>query len=306
MKTYFFLLNLILILHSSIWFTQNLYSQILLNPIFPESNKMVAGNYLASSKPFKNFPSASFTDTLLKKSNNCCFNTWFFGTSLTPLLSLVSYNSFLLNEKVKFKGIKIGFEIGKKARIGFGSYKLDHPIELSPMFNDLDTIKRKLSFEYYNFFFDYVLYKDFRWEVALPFSFGKAKGDIDTVSAHFNNPGKIKSDSTLLSTIGVDLEYRFIPWLGIGGGIGFRNAFAPTDIRQKISAPYYSFKLKIFLGYLFKTIFRRKKLEEERKEYQREKEERRKKIKEWWDKNEKENGKDKVEGTDKPENKNDY
>lgn len=248
-----------------------------------------------------------FPDSVKKWKKKSCCNSWCFGTSFVPLLNLVSYNSFLLNEKVKFKGIKLGAEIGQRVRFGIGGYKLADPIELSPLISDVDTVSRQLRFEYYNLFWEFVFYEDFRWEIAMPLSIGKAFGKIDTFSVRNNNVrGQMNADSTGLATIGFDFEYRFIPWLGVGGGVGYRQAFAPREIREKLNAPFYAVKVKIFLGYLFKAVFMKDKLSEEREAYMREKEERKKRRKEKREKKDPGEEADNVEGINDPLNKNDY
>lgn len=261
-----------------------------------------------SNRNYKPLPVINFLpDTAKKLKTKNCFNSWCCGTSAVPLLSLVSFNSFLMNEKVKLKGLKFGAEIGERVRFGIGWYKLDNPIKLSPLINDFDTVNRQFQFEIFNFFAEYIFYEDFRWELSLPFSIGKAVGKIDTFSVRNNNlHGQTNADSTGISTVGFDFEYRFIPWLGLGGGVGYRQAFAPKDIREKLNAPYYVVKVKIFIGYLFKAIFMKKKLAEEREAYKREKEERKKKRKEKREKKEIGEEVDKVEGIDKPGNNKDY
>lgn len=248
-----------------------------------------------------------FSDSVKKERKKNCCNSWCFGTSFTPLLNIVSYNSFLLNEKVKFKGLKLGAELGERIRFGFGGYRLDNPIDLPPLLTDVDTINRQLRFEYYNVFLEFVFYEDFRWELAIPFSMGRAFGKIDTFSVKNNNKrGQINVDSTGLATFGFDFEYRFIPWLGLGGGVGYRQAFAPRDIREKLNAPFYTVKIKVFLGYLFKAVFMRKKLAAEKEEYFREKEERKKKRKNKKAEREEVDGANSIEGLEKDKNVNDF
>lgn len=277
----------------------------------PETSAAADRGKFDLSKPLGYFPYERpqlfnlFPDSS-KKNKNCC-NSWCFGTSLNPLLNLVSYNSFLLNEKVKFKGIRVGAELGQKLRFGIGIYRLDKPIDLAPLRADIDTINRQLRFEYYNLFWDYVVYEDFRWELSLPFSFGRAFGKIDTFSLKNNSyRGQMEVDSTSIATVGFDCAYRVFPWIGLGGGIGYRQAFAPKEIREKLNAPFYTIKIKIFLGYLFKAIFKRKMLAEEKAAYLKEKEDRKNERRAKREAKEKNEKRDQVEGIENPQNNNDY
>ena len=254
---------------------------------------------------------AQLKHSIKEKNKNCC-NSWCFGTSAVPLLSFVNYNSFFMNEKVKFTGIKFGTEVGEKVRFGFGYYWLgyywrNNSIALNPDFRVNDTLIRAAKLNYWNLFFDYIVYEDFCWELSVPLGMGNSFSKVDTVSSFLKSiPGTENIESSVLATVGFDCEFRFVPWLGVGAGVGYRKSFATGQIREKLDAPFYAVKAKIFLGYLFKAIFMKNKLEEEREAFQQQKAERRRKRKEDNSKKEIGEGLDNVEGIGKPQNDKDY
>ncbi|MEM9023841.1 MAG: hypothetical protein AAGB22_08860, partial [Bacteroidota bacterium] len=62
----------------------------------------------------------------------------------------------------------------------------------------------------------------------------------------------------------------------LGTGVGYRFVGTSSSVvRRSYSNPYITFKLKLFLGYIYKGIFKPDKIRAEKAAYQQEKQEHR-------------------------------
>lgn len=61
-------------------------------------------------------------------------------------------------------------------------------------------------------------------------------------------------------------HFKVTPWLGIGFGSGLRRVYNLDDanLRAAYNDPYLEFKLKLFLGYAYRSIFKPQTIRKER------------------------------------------
>lgn len=196
------------------------------------------------------------------------------------LFTFDSRNSFILNQNAKFFGLRFGLEFYDHYRVGFGWYFLRSPIALPDMVRPLDTLHQTLRFNYSTVFFEYVIYEDFKWEAVASIPFGRGTGVIDTVSTLFDERGTIRKQDVNVIAPSIGGHYKLFYWLGIGTGAGYRFVISPEkQVRKSLSAPFYVIKVKLFLGGIYKSIFKAQVVKEEKEAWKQERAERKQKRK---------------------------
>ncbi len=184
------------------------------------------------------------------------------------LLSFDNYRSFIAERPVQFYGLKLGIEWPRKFRWGFGLYSMKNGLPLAPIERRDYSINQKFNFAYVNTYFEYVIYEDYRWEFSVPVSIGTGWGNIDTISSLYNKPGIRHSDTVTVFTQGIAAHYKVFYWLGVGVGGGYREIITKDKfVQRQLNGPFYAIKIKLFLGGLYKAIFKRNQVYEERDEY---------------------------------------
>jgi len=187
------------------------------------------------------------------------------------LINLDARNSYVLGNKVKFGGLRLGVEINHRHRVGMGFYGLRDPVfldatavlvpERDSIASFIDTVDVRFDFGYFALFYDRVLFKNKRWEASLPFQlgFGTIRGSYkDRLNRDWL---PIEAPVSLLE-MGAFGQYNLLPWLGLGVGAGYRwMMVSDREVQKAFNAPVYSFKVKIMLGELYRTVFKKDKKE---------------------------------------------
>lgn len=181
-------------------------------------------------------------------------------------------------------GLKMGLEFYKRVRLGFGFYgnNTDYDIP-NPLF--IDSARRTGTFNYSTFFTEVVLYRNFRWEFSIIGAMGSgrvlAKNYVKTGSIYSYTGHRIYED-VKVRDIALNTQFKIFSWLGMGMGVGYRHVFNLDDdnLQTAYRDPYLDFKIKIFLGYAMKAIFKPSAIEEEKVYYEYRREKRKKEFKE--------------------------
>lgn len=169
-------------------------------------------------------------------------------------VSLDSKRSFISNRDVKTLGLKAVLDFDNRVRLGFGVYFLQSPfyryLTVSDYYGVQDTVQAKLDFVFMTSFFEYVFLTTKRWELSSPFALGI--GDVV-----FRNVG-MKPQPVLASELGLQGSYKVFPFIGLGGGIGYRQILSGGKlIRENFNSPTYSFGLKFWFGYLYEKYLKK-------------------------------------------------
>jgi hypothetical protein len=184
------------------------------------------------------------------------------------LIGLDTRRSFVSGRDVKVMGLRVGLEFEKRARVGFGMYTLASEFTRNFVFDDAfggkDTVEAQLQFAYMNVFFEYVLLTTKHWEVSFPIHLGIGDQSYSKIPFIPN--------SFLLGEAGVWASYKIFPFLGLAGGVGYRQLLAtgatirkrsdgPSyGIHENFNAPTYNIGIKFWAGYLIEKIRNKAKL----------------------------------------------
>ena len=171
-------------------------------------------------------------------------------------------NSFITAQKAKIFGIKIGFEYNETVKLGIGFNSLLTEIYTSKRINyglnEIDTVKAQLKFVYVSPYFEYVFYRNKKWEHSIPIQVGFGNSRYE----YKKRDGTLIRENykpIILYEPAMTTQYKILPWVGIGVGLGYRVLLLRNkDINVNFSSPIYVIKLKLFLGDLYKSVFPRK------------------------------------------------
>ena len=180
------------------------------------------------------------------------------------LLGFDIRNSFIENRGARIYSWKIGVEFNERFRIGGGFSHLvsnHHPSLDRVIFkaNGKDTLATaKLRFNYITYFIDYVFYKRRKWEFSVPIQVGIGLSQYDYRDED-GTRHTIGQSGILLYEPAIFGTYKITKWFGLGMGAGFRIMLINNKgISSRFNSPIYIFKVKIFFGEIYRSVFRKK------------------------------------------------
>jgi hypothetical protein len=174
--------------------------------------------------------------------------------------------SFVLKNNSKFNGIKIGLSYKNKHRFGIGLYGMQEPITFV---GEVDRIKHpdatdtvRFNFGYGSLFYEYVWFKNKRWDLSTPihFGLGNLAFSFKDTSANYQ---RLFGGGALMTELTGVAQFKIFRWFALGTGVGYRMMLIDDKtIRKSLNSPVYIFQVKILFGEIYKMTFRRKNLEE--------------------------------------------
>lgn len=155
-------------------------------------------------------------------------------------------------------GLRVGLEFDKRVRVGFGVYtlasKFQRNIVQTNYLGIRDTVSTQLEFSYMTAYFEYILLTTKHWEVSFPIHVGVGDVGFSKVAA--------EPQACLVTEINAWASYKIFPFLGLAGGVGYRQFLAGgKEIRENFNAPTYNFGIKFWAGYIIEKIKMRRKLQ---------------------------------------------
>lgn len=176
-----------------------------------------------------------------------------------PYFSFESSNSFVSGKPAWITGYRFGGSYQQYSG-WFGWYKLvsdvvENKEVLSTDGKDTITVPAQLSMNYKGIGGSYVYYQNDNWILsgALQLGFGKSYFN------YYQSPGvtaKLYEHPVWMLELGPGVQYRFIKWIGIGGGIGYRIMLKDNpQIEQNFSTLNYHLGIKIYLDEVYKSVF---------------------------------------------------
>lgn len=200
---------------------------------------------------------------------------------LDPLLNLDNYNTLFFGQPLTVWGAKVGIDFMKTYRMGFGGYWLFDPVRIPSLIDTvadsplrIDTTLRRFHLYYINTFMEFVLLYNYRWEVSMPMSIGYGVANVQHYDIRRRDWLTVDKRGELVSTFGLAFHYRIFSWFGTGLGLGYRQFWVrDPEVQQAMNGIFWSIKFKIFLGYMYKAIFKPQFIKDvkwEWREYKRE------------------------------------
>ena len=162
------------------------------------------------------------------------------------LVKFDTRNSFISNQYAKIHGIKVGLSFNKTTNIGIGYHWMP---KRSIEFNSHNLNKVDLKFGYAAAFFEYNFYKSKRWSGEIPVQIGLGKAQYTDADLAVSKA----SSWIIIYEPAMTIEYKFLKYFGLGGGVGFRLAIKSNQqIKESFTAPEYILRFKIYFGDIYK------------------------------------------------------
>lgn len=162
--------------------------------------------------------------------------------------------SFVSNQNVRIMGAKLGLEHAGRFQYGIGYSFLYTPVERQQEVPGEGLTTLRLRVGYLSPYVDYAFFQRGPWEVRLPVQFG-----IGGASTVYQDPSgekkRYQRTGLLIYEPAMTVQYRFLKYLGVGGGWGFRLVLQTGDkLGENLNAPIYTFGLRVFFGDLWKDL----------------------------------------------------
>ena len=189
------------------------------------------------------------------------------------LIGMDNHYTAFFGQSTNFWGAKVGLELMQNYRLGFGAYYMPKKVAMDPQITDVDTTYRKFRMHYYTTFFEWIFIRNFRWELALPVSAGYGRVEVQQwlPGRNENVQGRWvegKDIGEFVATIHVQAHYKIFSWVGIGLGLGWRQIVSPNqEISQGFSGGILSYKIKLFPHHLYRELFKKEQILEEKGDY---------------------------------------
>jgi hypothetical protein len=162
-------------------------------------------------------------------------------------------DSFINNESARFAGVKIGLEHAAKVQYGIGYSFLFSPVRNEMQIPGEGLVETRLRFGYVTPYFEYAFYQRGPWELRIPVQLGIGSGSVVYENAQ-GTTRTIQRSSVFLYEPSITVQYRFLKYFGIGGGWGYRLVLRSAPLAQGLTAPIYTFGLKVFFEDLWKDV----------------------------------------------------
>lgn len=183
------------------------------------------------------------------------------------LFAFDARRSYVLDNKVKFNGIKIGVELLEKHRIGLGFYGLQQPVRFTGKIDHTkypdatDTLF--FSFNYSGSFYEYVWLRTKRWELTTPLHLGLGAIELKYLDTTRHMSAPFIKGGSFVCGIGGSVQFKIWRWFALGTGGGYRKMLTREEnIKKPLDAPYYQFQVKVLLGELYRMAFKKETLED--------------------------------------------
>ena len=151
--------------------------------------------------------------------------------------------SSIRNNNITLFGAKVGLQYKNLTRFGVGASFILNPVEITNI-NKRTRLEETntINFWYISLFNDWILYKKENLECFVTEQIGYGNPVFVRSSG-----GEIFTDINIplvVNEISGQVNYKILPWLGAGAGIGYRNLWnGDQRIKNTLEATIYIFKL---------------------------------------------------------------
>ncbi|MCX7729119.1 MAG: hypothetical protein N2203_06590 [Bacteroidia bacterium] len=167
-------------------------------------------------------------------------------------------NSLLLNDNVKFTGVKIGLRFGKKFRTGISYNWLRTKTYNSVKYfydNLDDTTRGYFKMGYWSIYMKFVYHKTKRWEYSVPLQFGWGSSWIqEQKNLSFKN--QMFKRNMLVYEPTVSIQYKLLKFLALSTNLGYRFVWHhDKKLLSQLNGPIYVFNISFLFDQFFFEAF---------------------------------------------------
>lgn len=173
-------------------------------------------------------------------------------------LSFETRNSLLLNDNVKFKGIKLGARFGKKLKVGLSFNWLS-----TNTFNKVeyfyssfrDSTSGYFKMAYIALYTKIIYHKTKRWEFSTPLQIGYGSSWLQHQKKISLKHQEFKKNMIVYEPT-VAIQFKLVKWMALSGNFGYRFVWHKDEkVLNNLNGPIYVFNLDVLLDQLFFEIF---------------------------------------------------
>ncbi|MCT4581017.1 MAG: hypothetical protein N4A35_06330 [Flavobacteriales bacterium] len=165
------------------------------------------------------------------------------------LLSLDRKSSLFHPTKVNTLGVRVGYKYGCKVNVGFGVYRannitFDYQLDAFNYPNASTSLEAQIN--YVNLFVEPILLSEKRKLFSLPLSVGGGNINVKYRELNTTKTKTYFNDFAPVIDVGGVFLFKTVPFVWLGGGVGYRHFFHRNDlVHENFNAPYFMIKLKL-------------------------------------------------------------
>ncbi|HMW96040.1 MAG TPA: hypothetical protein PJ983_02225 [Flavobacteriales bacterium] len=171
----------------------------------------------------------------------------------SPVVKLDMRGSFIGNQQVNFAGIKLGLSHAGVVQYGIGYSFLLSPVRGTAWIPGLGERTTRLRLGYVAPYFDFAFYKKGHWELRLPVQIGIGGGSVVYDGAD-GRTQKLEQSMVFIYEPCMTAQYRFLRYLAVAGGWGYRLTLRSAHLADGLTAPIYIFELRVFFGDIWRDV----------------------------------------------------
>lgn len=163
--------------------------------------------------------------------------------------------SFVDNQVISIRGIRIGAAFEKKLRLGLGvnwlKTNINAVVQTTNEYGVTENQVLYFKLGYLLAYADVVFYKTKRWQLSVPLQVGFGYTWLQEEKKY--KLSNMQSRNYLfLYEPGITLQFKVTRWIGVGGDIAYRFTVKNNKkISEQLSSPTYSLKFLIWADQLY-------------------------------------------------------
>jgi len=162
-------------------------------------------------------------------------------------------HSFISNQLIAMRGIKVGLNYSDTLKVGVGyswmknNFKFDNPNLI------INNENYDLKYSYLSVFFDYSFLQHNKWNYILSSDFAIGKFAYKNRASHRTD----YSSFGLVFEPSVAAEYRTLKYVILGFGLGYRFVLRnKNSVTENFAAPLFILRVKLDFSNIYKDHFR--------------------------------------------------
>ena len=164
-----------------------------------------------------------------------------------PVIKLDSRNAFITNTFIQTNAIKAGLNFNKTFKVGIGYSWLKTSYQQKSLLRPNDSTQLKIHTLLAFAEFAYWTHKNWSSEIIVQISGGNMQ--------HVQNNKIILQTPLFIYEPAMLVDYRFLRYFSIGGGIGYRLAAKfNKQVKERFTSPIYIYRLKVDFGRVYEDL----------------------------------------------------
>lgn len=164
-----------------------------------------------------------------------------------PILKLDSRNAFVTNTFIETNALKVGLNYNKNFKIGIGYSWLKQKFQQKSLISSNDSTKLKIHTVLAFAEFAYWQQQNWSSEIIVQIAGGNMQ--------HVVNEKLVNKTPIFVYEPAMLIDYRFLRYFNIGGGIGYRLAIKfNKEVKEQFTSPIYIYRFKIDFGKIWEDV----------------------------------------------------